>query len=213
MGARNGSEHEDVVPKESAVERSLDDFIARANSTLPAPTPSQAAVFGKKRRKKDDGTLGVLGSSKPLAEVTEIVNRLPAGDLESRPGRSFFSVRLGLAFAAGAAAVLIITRFLTGHPEPVRPVAPPAAPPIVVEQLATPPAVEPMPVAPAPAPAPTPVPVPEPAPTPTAVVTPEEPPVVAEPAPVATPRKKPPVRKPPVAPKKKGPGLVDPFAP
>jgi hypothetical protein len=203
----------------SAVERSLEDFIARANTTLPSPstqtTETASAVRaigsrtaarigqGKKTKAGAPATLVVLGPQAPLAEVTEIVKRLPSPKLDERDDRDeprrrpFAAWRLGLAFLAGAVAVLVATRLLSGGPTPVKPTAPPAAlvvpapPPIIV------------------------VPIPEAAPSPPVVAAP----VVEATAAVAEKPATKPARKSaatrasakPTAPKKPS-GLVDPFA-
>ena len=196
---------------EGAVERSLDDFIARANTTLPPATEAQAAALravtgsGKKKAKKvpagKEKTLVVLGSQKPLAEETEIVSRLPRELLlAEEPRKSWFSLRLGLAFVAGAAAVLIITRLIAGSPEPVQPVAAPLAPPPTVT---------------VPAPVVEPIPVPTPAPTPVATAPEEAAPAPAATEPSPTVRRRPArtAARPAAAPAPKKPsGLVDPFA-
>src|SRR5262245_98551 len=100
----------------SSVERSLEDFIARANTTLSPLSPEAAPkvlAIGTRRRKrqaaeKKPSSLVVLGPNSPLAEETEIVTRLRPEDLV--PARKpFFSWRLGVAFVAGAAVVLLAT--------------------------------------------------------------------------------------------------------
>jgi hypothetical protein len=197
----------------TAVERSLEDFIARANTTLPAPEPDVGAALGRRRSNqrpdKKEGTLVVVGSQKPLAEVTEIVTRLPVEELDGVPQRKrWTSLRFGLvAFFAGAVAVLIITRFVGGGPKPLPPVAPPP-PPVAVAPVPPPIIVQPLPpseaalAAPEAAPAPAPETAPAPAP---------------EPAAAAAPPPKPhPVRRAavkPAKPDKRSTGLVDPFAP
>ena len=122
----------DAIPPErgdDAVERSLEDFIARANSTLPAVeenTQPRARLAEAKRRRRDkSGTLVVLGSQEPLAEVTEIVQRLPTGESVDEPVRRGPGWKVLLAFVAGAVVVLAITKLLTGS----RPQAPALPPP------------------------------------------------------------------------------------
>ncbi len=198
MATRHPGERDEAPAGENPVERSLDDFIARANTTLPAPTDTQAATIrqikqgARRGKRRDGGTMVVLGSEKPLPEVTEIVSRMPRGELEDAPRRGWFSLRLAFAFIAGAAAVLILTRLLSGDPEPVKPVVTMPPPPIVVQPM-------PVPVV---------TPVPEPAPPPSAAVAaPVEAEIEARPAPA---RKRPrPARKPTAS---KPSGLVDPFA-
>jgi hypothetical protein len=169
----------------SAVERSLEDFIARANA------PSTPVV---------------LGTQAALAEVTEIVQRMPAAEVGASRRRTLAIAGFGVAFVAGAVAVLLATRLVSSAPEPV---VPAAAPPVVVQTPPPPPVVVPMPVPaaiPVAAP-PAPAAAPEPAPP---VLVQTAPPPPRKPARVA--RKAAPAAKgePPAAPKKTG--LVDPFA-
>jgi DamX protein len=185
----------------SAVERSLEDFIARANTTLPSAPPP--------RRPAASSTLVVLGPRGPLAEETEIVTRLSPEELAGARPRSWFSARLGLAFVAGAALVLLATRLISGGPTPVLPVAPAAAEPAQAPApmpLPMPIVVQPIPPAELPAAAPAPAAVSEPA-------------APAEPAsrPARATRKA--IRAAPAAPRPRPApasdraGLVDPFAP
>lgn len=204
-----------ALPVGSSVERSLEDFIARANTTLAPVSPEAAPkvlAMGTRRRngKRTPGTLVVLGPKQQVAEETEIVTRVSPEDLRPARKSSWFSLRLGLAFVAGAALVLVATHMISGSgPKPVRPTAP-TPPPVVIT--------------PAPAPVPPPLIVqPIPAPEPPAAAA--EPAVAAEPPPAAEvkpvseaapPRKAPPKKArasaKPAAPAKKPSGLVDPFA-
>jgi len=156
MPARKDMDTASRAADTSAVERSLEDFIARANSTLPAfqhgdegPTrPKTLLADVKKRRgkKADPSTLIVLGSPAPLADVTEIVSRVAVGT-KPLPPRRVLGVRLGAAFLAGAAAVLLVSRILVGGPQPQKPEAAPAVPAPVVTQVPAPvvkPVVEPI---------------------------------------------------------------------
>ena len=99
----------------SSVERSLEEFIARANAVSPPPAPA-----GKRRRKESE-----LGPD----DRTEIVSRpLPYAPPESR---RYIWTMFAVAFAAGAAAVVLALRLLAPPPAPI--VAPaPVIPPIVV---------------------------------------------------------------------------------
>ena len=208
------------VESDGAVERSLEDFIARANSTLPVPTvgsdvtgrrqespkrgPREALPSGgrseaesPKQARLPGSTLVVLGSQAPLADVTEIVSRVPAAEAPAPP-RPAAGLRIAAAFLAGAAVVLLASRFLAGTP-PARP------PTIIPAPIVTPvPIVKPMPVI-------EPIPAPEPA----AVV--EEAAVVKEVPPAAERRAKPatprPAKPKPAPSRAQGSGtLVDPFA-
>jgi hypothetical protein len=191
----------------NAVERSLEDFIARANTTLAPVSPEvapQVRAIGTRRgkAKKPPATLVVLGPRGPLAEETEIVTRLAPEDLLPRR-KPWFSLRLGLAFVAGAAAVLLATQLISGGgPKPVKPTVPavvavptptPLPPPIIVQPI---PAEE----LPAPAPA-----APEPAPAPVVETAATEKPRARRPRPSVT-------AKAPKSTAKKPTGLVDPFA-
>lgn len=206
----------------SAVERSLEEFIARANSTLPdfehgdegATRPKTLLADVKKRRSKkaDPSTLVVLGSPAPLADVTEIVSRVAVGT-KPLPPRRVLGVRLGAAFLAGAAAVLLVSRILVGGPEPQKPEAAPAVPaPVVTKVPVVTPIVEPIvtpEAAAAPAEAADPVETAAAAAVvvelPKADAKPEPRPARAKTTPPRPPRAKPEV--------KKSGSLVDPFAP
>jgi hypothetical protein len=214
MAARQDNDLEDArratavpddtrIDPQSAVERSLEEFIARANSTLPLPSGDAAAqvrAISTPRKAKRGGTLVVLGPVAPLAEETEIVTRLPGHELVPSRRSGWSSLRLGVAFLAGAAIVLVATRLISGGPRPVKPTAPVVAAPAVAPII-----VVPIPTAELPPPAEA-----EPAPAPP----PAE--VVAAPAPPPAKRtaRKPPrerVAAPRAAAKTSG-GLVDPFA-
>jgi hypothetical protein len=98
----------------SSVERSLEEFISRANAVSPPSAPS-----GKRRRKESE-----LGPD----DRTEIVSRpLPYSPPESR---RYIWTMFAVAFAAGAAAVVLALRLLAPPPPVVAPA--PAIPPIVV---------------------------------------------------------------------------------
>lgn len=185
---------EDGDPAGNAVERSLEDFIARANTT-----PPQASATAPRRA---PSTLVVLGPQAPLAEVTEIVSRVPASELAAPRRRWLAIVGFGLAFVAGAIAVLVATRVISGSPEPVAP----SAPPPVVEAAPAPP--------PTPVVLPMPVPTPAPAPAPEAEPEAEAAAVAPEPRPQRVARKPPRAApKRPAEPKQRAAtGLVDPFA-
>jgi hypothetical protein len=195
---------------ENAVERSLDDFIARANSTLPAidegtqPRAKLAEVKARRRAKPEPkaSTLAVIGAEEQLAEVTEIVQRLPDAPEVPRRGPGW---RLVLAFVAGAVAVLALTKLLTGGGRAQAPAAAPPAPTVVAAPVVTP-VVTPVPV---PKPVVEPIPQAElPPPAPAAVVEPAP----AAPKPVVRAKPRPAVKPPAAAPAKEARGLVDPFA-
>jgi hypothetical protein len=210
----------ETPPAGNAVERSLEDFIARANTTLP-PVTTEAArevrALGSRRRNRSGparSPLVVLGPRGPLAEETEIVTRISPEDLV--PARKpWFSLKLGLAFVAGAAVVLVATQLISGGgPRPMRPAAPAAtattAAPVAAPSPSPPPPiiVQPMPVV-EPAPAP---PAAEPEPAVTAAETAEPEPVAEKPR-ARRPRAQAAPRAPrPAAAAKKPTGLVDPFA-
>jgi len=95
----------------SSVEKSLEEFIARANAVAPpAASPPPITVLSESDR-------------------TEIVSRpLPYAPPESR---RFVWAMFALAFAAGAAAVVLALRVLAPRPAPVvAPIMP--MPPVVV---------------------------------------------------------------------------------
>jgi len=207
------SDEQKMAETQSAVERSLEDFIARANSTLPAPAPAVVpAVRGITARRQEKskaaarhrakGTLVVVGSQAPLAEETEIVSRLPAEDLLPPRGRSWSTLKLAAAFLAGAAIVLIATRLISGGPRPVKPTAPVVAPAAPVVSAPPPIIVVPIPTPPEPPPAAAAV---ESAPPVPAVSEAKRPP--------PAPRKpRPPAPAKPATEAKKSGSLVDPFA-
>jgi hypothetical protein len=117
----SGKAEESETRAGSSVERSLEEFIARANAVVPPPAVgSDSSPAGKRRRKESE-----LGPD----DRTEIVSRpLPYAPAESR---RFVWTMFAVAFAAGAAAVVLALRLLAPRPAPL--VAPaPVIPPIVV---------------------------------------------------------------------------------
>ena len=114
------------------MERSLEDFIARANAVSP---PSPAAR---------------PHAPEVLSDKTEIVSRpLPY----TPPGRGLTWMLVALAFAAGGAAVILAVRLVTPRPAPAPTIS--IVPPVIVipqptvEKLPEP-VVAPVPVAPVP---------------------------------------------------------------
>ncbi|HKA87303.1 MAG TPA: hypothetical protein VKE22_06525 [Haliangiales bacterium] len=173
----------------SSVERSLEEFIARANAVAPPPPAPEPTVLddegGPRRARLDGGAASAR--SRPVDDRTEIVSRpLPY----TPPGRRLTWLLVALAFAAGGVAVVLAVRLISPRPAPA-PIAPVVPPVVVIPQ----PTVEKLPE-----------PVVEPAPQPAVA----EPPAAAHPTPPppAQTTKKRAVKKAEKAPT----GLVDPFA-
>jgi len=109
----------------SSVERSLEEFIARANAVAPPAPPARPTFLddssptGKRRRKEE------LGPD----DRTEIVSRpLP---YTPPSNRRFVWTMVALAFVAGGGAVVLALR-LFSRPTPVAAPAPAPIPPVVV---------------------------------------------------------------------------------
>ena len=154
---RDGTKGPDEAPR-SSVERSLEEFIARANAVAaPASPPPGTTVLDPPSMTPPERSPERSPGSIDKHDRTEIVERpLPY----TPPGRRTTWLLVALAFAAGGIAVVLAVRLVAPRPAPPMSPTTPILPPVIVIPQPT---VEKLPepaAAPAPAPAPAAAPAP-----------------------------------------------------